>query len=136
DVSFHPDLVLLGQCGRELFRHPHPPALAARCLPLAGRPASRDQPLSRRAQPQTQTLRLDRRSQPHHRKAKPRVSSVGVKPLGPITGDTPVLIIIYSYFYTILLEGIIPMRTPDDGLRLVWDPRSRCMVPEGKRLPP
>ena len=34
------------------FATPHPPALAARGLPLAGRFAGRDQPLSRRAQPQ------------------------------------------------------------------------------------
>jgi hypothetical protein len=33
--------MLLGQCGRELLRHAHPPAIAARCLPLAGRPAGR-----------------------------------------------------------------------------------------------
>jgi hypothetical protein len=41
--------------------HSNPPALAARRLPLAGRPASCDQPLSRRAQPQTQTVPVDRR---------------------------------------------------------------------------
>jgi hypothetical protein len=51
DLSFHPDLVLLGQCGRRLFCHADPAALAARRLPFAGRPAGRDQPLSRRAQP-------------------------------------------------------------------------------------
>ena len=50
-------------------------------LPLAGRPASRDQPLPRRAQPQTQTVRLDRRSRPHHREGQSWVPSDGVRPL-------------------------------------------------------
>jgi hypothetical protein len=65
DVSLHPDLVLLGQCGRRLFRHADPTAIAARRLPLARRSPDRNQPLSWRAQPQTQTLRLDRRSRSH-----------------------------------------------------------------------
>jgi hypothetical protein len=60
----------------------HPPPLATWRLPLAGRPASRDQPLPRRAQPQTQTLRPDRRSRPHHRKGQTWVSSDRVGPLG------------------------------------------------------
>jgi hypothetical protein len=61
DVSFHAHFLLLGQCGRELLRLAHPPAAATRRLSLAGRPASRNQPLPRRAQPQTKTLRLDGR---------------------------------------------------------------------------
>ena len=48
-----PLLVLLGQRRRELFCHSHPPAIATRRLPFARRPASSDQPVPRRAQPQT-----------------------------------------------------------------------------------
>src|SRR5215467_15098894 len=84
DLSFHPDLVLLGQRGRRLFCYADPPALAARRVPLTRRPASRDQPLPRRAQPQTQTLRLDRRPRPHHRKGQPWIPSVGV--VRPLVG--------------------------------------------------
>ncbi len=82
DLPLHPDLVLLGQCGRRLLRHPDPPTPAARRLSLAGRSPGGDQPLSRRAQPKTQTVRLDRRPRPHHRKGQPRVPSDRVRPLG------------------------------------------------------
>jgi DDE superfamily endonuclease len=71
----------LGQRGRKLFRHADPPALAARCLPLARRSPGRDQPLPRRTQPPTQAVRVDRRSGSHHRKSQSRVSTVGVRPL-------------------------------------------------------
>src|SRR5271163_3235803 len=80
-VPFHPHLLLLGQCRRELLRHTYPTALAARHLPLARRPAGGDQPPSRRAQPQTQALHLDRRSRSLHRKNQSRVSNDGVRPL-------------------------------------------------------
>src|SRR5215472_9143134 len=83
DLSFHTHFLLLGQCDREFFRLTHPSPPATRCLPLARRSTSRDQPLPQRAQPQTQALRLDGRSRPHHRKAEPWVSDVGVKPLVP-----------------------------------------------------
>jgi hypothetical protein len=59
-----------------------PPTIAARCLPFARRPASGDQPLSRRAQQKTQTLCLDRRPRPYHRKGQPRAPSDRVRPLG------------------------------------------------------
>src|SRR5215472_3616457 len=81
DLSFHTHFLLLGQCDREFLRLTHPSPPATRCLPLARRSTSRDQPLPQRAQPQTQALRLDDRSRPHHRKAEPWVSGVGVKPL-------------------------------------------------------
>jgi len=80
-VSFHTHLLLLGQCGRDLLCHAHPPAIVARRLSLARRPAGRNQPLARRAQPQTKTLRLDGRSRPHRREDQSRVPSVGVKQL-------------------------------------------------------
>ena len=67
DLSFHTHFLLLGQCGREFLRLTHPSPPATRCLPLARRSTSRDQPLPQRAQPQTQALRLDGRSRPHHR---------------------------------------------------------------------
>jgi hypothetical protein len=54
---FTPTSCSWGQCGGDLLCHPHPPAIAARRLPLAGRPAGRHQPIPRRAQPQTKTLR-------------------------------------------------------------------------------
>ena len=76
---FH--FVFLGQSGRRLLCHTDPAPFTARRLPLARRPAGRNQPLSRRAQPQTQTLCLDRRPQPHHRKGQSWISSVGVRPL-------------------------------------------------------
>src|SRR5215472_15393397 len=82
DLSFHTHFLLLGQCDREFLRLTHPSPPATRCLPLARRSTSRDQPLPQRAQPQTQALRLDGRARPHHRKAEPWVSGVGVKPLG------------------------------------------------------
>jgi transposase len=78
---FTPYLLLLGECGRDLLCLAHPPAAATRRLPLAGRPAGGDQPLPRRAQPQTQALCLDSRPRPHHREGQSRVSSDGVKPL-------------------------------------------------------
>ena len=82
DVSFHADLVLLGQCRRRLFRDADPATPATRRLPLARRPASGDQPRSRRAQSQTQTVRLDRRPRPHHRKGQSWAPSDRVRPLG------------------------------------------------------
>ena len=80
-VPFHPHLVLLGQCRRELFRHADPAATAARRLPFARRPASGNQPLPWRAQPQTQTLHLDRRSRSHYRKGQSWAPSDRVIPL-------------------------------------------------------
>ena len=80
-VPFHPDFLLLGQCRRRLFRQADPSAIAARSLPFARRPAGRDQPLPRRAQPQTQTLRLDRRSRSHYRKGQSWAPSDRVRPL-------------------------------------------------------
>ena len=53
DLPFHSDFGLLGQCGRKLLCHTDPAAVTARRFPFARRPAGRDQPLSRRAQPQT-----------------------------------------------------------------------------------
>jgi hypothetical protein len=49
DFPLHADLVLLGQRGRDLLRHPHPPTAAARRLPLAGRSPGRHQPVPCRA---------------------------------------------------------------------------------------
>ena len=67
-----------------------PPTPAARRLSLAGRSPGGDQPLSRRAQPKTQTVRLDRRPRPHHRKGQPRVPRDRVRPLaGPIPCPQP-----------------------------------------------
>jgi len=54
------------------------------------RPAGRDQPLSRRAQPQTQTLCLDRRSRPHRaRRARRDLPLQGLSPkrAGPVLHD-------------------------------------------------
>jgi len=64
------------------------PAPATRRLPFAGRPPGRDQPLPRRRQPQTQTLRLDRRSQPHHRENQSRVLTIGVCQLAQETAKS------------------------------------------------
>ena len=62
-------------------------ALATRRLPFAAQPPGRDQPLSRRAQPQTQTV-LDRRPRPHHRKGQSWASSGRVRPLAAPGGFT------------------------------------------------
>jgi transposase len=67
DVPLHPDLSLLAQRRRRLFCDADPPAIATWCLSLAGRPPGRHQSLSCRAQPPPNAVRLDRRSQPHHR---------------------------------------------------------------------
>jgi transposase len=85
-VPFHPDLVLLGQCGRRVLRHDE--AGPGRDNDPRLHP-QRHESLSRRAQPQTQTIRLDRRPQSHHRKGQPwapsdRVRPLGVGPRGPI----------------------------------------------------
>src|SRR5215813_9283849 len=79
--TFHFTPTSCSWASRRLFCYADPPALAARRVPLTRRPASRDQPLPRRAQPQTQTLRLDRRPRSHHRKGQPWIPSVGVRPL-------------------------------------------------------
>ena len=68
DVSLHANLLLLAECCRRLFCHADPAAIAALRLPFARRPASGDQPLSRRAQPQNKTLHLDRPPRSDYRK--------------------------------------------------------------------
>ena len=78
---FTPTSCVLAERRRDLLRHADPPPPAARRLPLASRPPGRHQPLPHRARPVPQTVHLDRRPQPHHRKGQPRAPSVGVRAL-------------------------------------------------------
>ena len=77
----HADLGLLAQCRRGLLRQAHETAAETRCVPFHRRSPGRHQPLPRRAQPKSKTLRLDRRPRQNHRKGQPRETSVGVNPL-------------------------------------------------------
>ena len=69
DLPLHPDLKLLAERRRDLLLGTHTTPTTARHLPLAGRPASRHQPLPRRAQCRPQALRLDRHTGAHHGQA-------------------------------------------------------------------
>ena len=82
DLPLHPDLGLLAERGRGLLRQAHPAAPPARRVPLARRPAGRDQPLPRRAQPGTQAVRLDRRARGDPRQGQTWASNVRDDPLG------------------------------------------------------
>src|ERR1700722_9578120 len=82
DVPFHSDIGFLAQRGRRLLRDPYKAATKARRLSIYRRPASRDQPLPRRAQSEIAALHLDRRSRRNHRRRQARAPSVRFDPLG------------------------------------------------------
>jgi hypothetical protein len=82
DVPFHPDIGFVAQRGRGLLRDPNKAQAQARRLSLRRGPASRDQPLPRRAQSAIAALRLDRRSRQNHRCRQARAPSVRFNPLG------------------------------------------------------
>ena len=69
------------QRGRRLLRDPYKAATKARRLSIYRRPASRDQPLPRRAQSEIAALHLDRRSRRNHRRRQARAPSVRFDPL-------------------------------------------------------
>src|SRR5271155_5801883 len=81
DVPFHTDIGFLAQTGRGLLRDPHKAQAQARRLSVCRRPASRNQPLPRRAQPPLKALHLDRRSRQNHRRRQARAPSVRFDPL-------------------------------------------------------
>src|ERR1700723_555037 len=81
DVPFHSDIGFLAQRGRRLLRDPYKAATKARRLSIYRRPASRDQPLPRRAQSEIAALHLDRRSRRNHRRRQARAPSVRFDPL-------------------------------------------------------
>ena len=83
DLPLHPDLGIMAECRRGLLRQAHPAAPPARRVPLARRPAGRDQPLPRRAQPGTQAVRLDRRARRDPGQGQTRASNVRDDPLAP-----------------------------------------------------
>src|SRR6185437_7438928 len=68
DLPLHSDLGLLAQCRRKLLFQDDAPAHPPRRLPLDRRSAGRHQRLSRRAQCQPKTLRLDPIRQCYYRK--------------------------------------------------------------------
>src|ERR1700722_12667725 len=82
DAPFHPDIGFLAQRRRGLVRNPHKAQAQARRLSLRRRPASRDQPLPRRAQSAIEGLHLDRQSRRNHRRTQARAPSVRFDPLG------------------------------------------------------
>src|SRR5580704_12716890 len=86
DVPFHTDIGFLAQRGRGLLRDPNKAQAQARRLLLRRRPASRDQPLPRRAQSAIEGLHLDRQSRRNHRRSQARAPSVRFDPLA--VGDT------------------------------------------------
>src|SRR4029077_7627550 len=81
DVPFHSNIGFLAQRGRRLLRDPYKAATKARRLSIYRRPASRDQPLPRRAQSEIAALHLDRRSRRNHRRRQARAPSVRFDPL-------------------------------------------------------
>src|ERR1700722_12414114 len=81
DAPFHPDIGFLAQRRRGLLRNPHKAQAQARRLSLRRRPASRDQPLPRRAQSAIEGLHLDRQSRRNHRRSQARAPSVRFDPL-------------------------------------------------------
>src|ERR1700735_5689335 len=81
DAPFHPDIGFLAPRRRGLLRNPHKAQAQARRLSLRRRPASRDQPLPRRAQSAIEGLHLDRRSRRNHRRSQARAPSVRFDPL-------------------------------------------------------
>ena len=81
DLPLHAHLGLLAECRRGLLRQADQPPPQTRRVPFPGRPPGRHQPLPRRAQPEPQTVRLDRRSRRRHRRRQPWVPSVGFDPL-------------------------------------------------------
>ena len=82
DAPFHPDIGFLAQRRRGLLRNPHKAQAQARRLSLRRRPASRHQPLPRRAQSAIEGLHLDRQSRRNHRRSQARAPSVRFDPLG------------------------------------------------------
>ena len=61
-LPLHADLLLLAQCRRGSLRQAHPAPSPTRRLSLDRRAPGRHQPLRRRSQRQSETLRLDRRA--------------------------------------------------------------------------
>ena len=84
DVPFHTDIGFLAQRRRGLLRDPHKAQAQARRLSIRRRPASRDQPLPRRAQSAIKALHLDRRSRQNHRRRQARAPSVRFDPLASL----------------------------------------------------
>jgi L-2-hydroxyglutarate oxidase LhgO len=66
---------------RGLLRDPHKAQAQARRLSVRRRPASRSQPLPRRAQSAIAALHLDRRSRQNHRRRQARAPSVRFDPI-------------------------------------------------------
>ena len=81
DVPFYTDIGVLAQCSRGLLRHPHKAQAQARRLSIRRRPASRDQPLPRRAQSAIAALHMDRRSRQNHRRRQAWAPNVKFDPL-------------------------------------------------------
>jgi hypothetical protein len=71
DLSLLPDLRLMAQRRRELFVQDDPTTHPPRCLPLDRRPAGPYKRLSRRAQQQSQTVRLDPIRRRHSGQTRP-----------------------------------------------------------------
>ena len=83
DFPLHPDVKLLAERGRGLFRQTHPQALETWRVQIPRRPEASHRPLYRRAQQnRSQAIRLESRPRQNHRRKKSRVPSVGFNPLG------------------------------------------------------
>jgi hypothetical protein len=81
DLPLHPNLVLMAQRCRGLFRQAHQAAPQARRLPVRRRPPGHHPPLHRRAQPGIKTIRLACRPRRHHRSPNKGVPNAVVSPL-------------------------------------------------------
>ena len=71
-MPLHPNIGFLAQRCRGLLRNPDKAQAQARRLPIRHRPASRDQPLPRRAQSAIAALHLDCRPRQNHRRRQAR----------------------------------------------------------------
>src|ERR1700693_203416 len=89
DVPFYADVRILAQRRRGLLRNPDKAETEARRLSVRRRPASRDQPLPRRAQSAIAALHVDRRSRQNHRRRQARVPSVRFDPLDRVAFLAP-----------------------------------------------
>src|SRR5271166_4470295 len=124
DVPFHADIGFLAQRGRRLLRDPHKAATKARRLSICRRPASRDQPLPRRAQSKIVALHLDRRSRRNHRRRQARAPSVRFDPLAAAKDK-----IVERY------SARKPRLTAADLMRTRWTEQNDAKDPGGRRFP-
>jgi hypothetical protein len=86
----HADRSRMAERGGGLLRHAHPTTPHERRVPIRRRPPRGHQPLHCRTQPKPPAMHPAHRPQYHHRRAKPRGPSVGVKPrAGGVAAPVP-----------------------------------------------